>query len=272
MFNWFKKKVVPATPAIPQARPSRDIRVSLPLANGDKTRTEQVDLLACLEEVLRLGGFGVSAGESSLQLESGLVVQPGFAGFQPAQRGGVQTVTTVEVSCPPRIPAGVFEFQHSTGDDSRQSIAKGFEGWMQLDLPVFLEALRPKPEHCACMEFDLPAEGVTPPQKRRVVLGPVAHLVSRQTEGPAEEHPFCPCCLFTNSATAMMPKIRDGRFYGARLFAMRDQDGSVGADCRLNGEDWEPGKKALIEYAKTWPDRGIEFRKQYVIIQTVPSA
>jgi hypothetical protein len=66
----------------------------------------------------------------------------------------------------------------------------------------------------------------------------------------------------------MKPIILDGQFYGIRLFAMRGQDGTAGADCRLNGEDWEPGKNALIAYVNSWPDRGVEFRKQYVILQS----
>ncbi len=34
----------------------------------------------------------------------------------------------------------------------------------------------------------------------------------------------------------------------------------------MNGEDFEPGKAALRKYAATWPDRGVEFRKQYVVV------
>jgi hypothetical protein len=58
---------------------------------------------------------------------------------------------------------------------------------------------------------------------------------------------------------------------GVRLFAMRGADGAAEADCRLNGEDWEAGKAALIKYVESWPDLGVEFRKQYVIIQDQPA-
>jgi hypothetical protein len=37
----------------------------------------------------------------------------------------------------------------------------------------------------------------------------------------------------------------------------------------VNGEDWEKGAQALREYAKTWPPAGYEFRKQYVVLQTL---
>jgi hypothetical protein len=134
-------------------------------------------------------------------LESGLVLRPGFVSFQPLQQGGVQTLTTVEVSHPAGIPAGVFEYQHSTGDDTRQSVVKGFESWMQLDLPVFLDALRAKPERCTFLEFSFPADAGKPAQKRRVVLGPVSHLVARPAADQTEAHPFCPCCLLLAAAT-----------------------------------------------------------------------
>jgi hypothetical protein len=41
------------------------------------------------------------------------------------------------------------------------------------------------------------------------------------------------------------------------------------ADCRVNGEDYGPGREALLRHIATWPDRGVEFRKQFVIMQTV---
>lgn len=49
----------------------------------------------------------------------------------------------------------------------------------------------------------------------------------------------------------------------------RDADGTPQADCRVNGENWEPGAQALREYARTWPEAGFEFRNQSVIWQTV---
>jgi hypothetical protein len=37
----------------------------------------------------------------------------------------------------------------------------------------------------------------------------------------------------------------------------------------VNGEDFEPGRAALAKWVEKWPSRGFEFRKQYVILQTV---
>jgi len=55
------------------------------------------------------------------------------------------------------------------------------------------------------------------------------------------------------------------------LFAMRNSQGHAEADCRVNGEEFEPGKLALRKYVETWPEAGIEFRKQYVVIQNIPA-
>lgn len=63
--------------------------------------------------------------------------------------------------------------------------------------------------------------------------------------------------------------IEGDGFYGLRLFAARNAEGTPEADCRVNGEDWEIGAQALREYAGTWPSAGYEFRKQYVVLQSI---
>jgi len=61
-------------------------------------------------------------------------------------------------------------------------------------------------------------------------------------------------------------------FYGDRLFAARDENGAATADCRINGQDFPAGAQALAAYVQSWPQRAIEFRKQYIAIQTVAAA
>jgi hypothetical protein len=175
----------------------------------------------------------------------------------------------MEVSCPGVIPPGVFEFQHSYGQDPETSIVSGFQDWMSLDLPVFLDALSPAPNHCSAINLDFPAEGGTPPRSRRGMLGPVGHYAEKPAT-ETEEHPFCRCCLLTKSLEAFKDKVSSEGFFAIRLYAARDPEDGASADCRVNGLDYEPGKAALIKYAATWPARGIEFRKQYVIIQSRP--
>jgi hypothetical protein len=144
----------------------------------------------------------------------------------------------------------------------------GFRGWWELDFPVLKDAVGDRPTSCTALEFELPGRTDA---KRRVLLGPPA----RYAAGGAsidEHHPFCPCCLFTNSLEAFRGLLESGEFCAIRLFALRDASGTVEADCRVNGEDWEPGREALIRYGQQWPPRGYEFRKQYVALDTIPIA
>ena len=93
----------------------------------------------------------------------------------------------------------------------------------------------------------------------------VAHYAESPAPAQDEEHPFCPCCLFTNSLDAFHGILRDGGYAAIRLYAARDANGEISADCRVNGEDYPAGQQALAEYVGTWPQRGFEFRKQLVI-------
>jgi hypothetical protein len=59
--------------------------------------------------------------------------------------------------------------------------------------------------------------------------------------------------------------------FAIRFFGMRAPDGSPGADCRVNGMDYESGKEALRSYVGSWPGHGFELRKQYVVIHDARS-
>lgn len=203
-----------------------------------------------------------------LKLDSGFVLQPQLVSLNMLENGGVQTISTIEISHDELISKGVFEYQHSTGDDLANSIVNGFKGWIDLDLVVFIDALSQNLENCTSLEMEFPETETRKVHNRRVVLGSPSYLVTDKTVQENEEHPFCPCCLFTNSFDAFQGLLESEEFYGVRMFAMRNEEGLVEADCRVNGEDWELGKMALIKYAKTWPNLGFECRKQYVCIQS----
>jgi hypothetical protein len=173
---------------------------------------------------------------------------------------GVKTSSTIQISHPLLAPGGLFEFQHAEGTDIRDSFANGFRSWAELDLPVYLDALLPKPKVCMVMKSSEASD-------RRLVFGPPLQM-AQNPQRMRGDHDFCPCCLFTNSIGAFDDLLRDTRFYGIRLFVSRDAEGHFEADCRVNGVDLPKGAEALVRYAKTWPDRGIEYRKQYVGIQT----
>ena len=186
--------------------------------------------------------------------ESGLIIRPRLVEVIPLKQG-IRTVVTVAIGHPEIGPNGIFEYQHSTGENLEDSIRKGFDQWIQLDLITLLDALHPKPESCTMMEMTFPEGDGKAARSRRAVLGPVGHLCAKPPAEPNraraadqdddspsdDDHPFCMCCFLTNTFAAFKEMIEGDGFFGIRFFASRDADGTPQADCRVNGEDWEPG-------------------------------
>jgi hypothetical protein len=266
MFSWFRKGPRPPKPTA--ENPGRGHTVRVAFANKQRSWEESDDLATSLSDGLNKAGHKAAAKGDWVELEGGFSLLPQIVAVTPLDDSGVNTVTTIQVSHPELIPAGVFEYQHSTGDNIREAFSQGFKSWAELDLPVFLDALRDKPTSCMVMEMK-PGQEATSllATDRRVVLGPPLQMVQKNGHIPGE-HTFCPCCLFTSSYRAFENVLRDRDFHGIRMFVMRGADGHIEADCRVNGIDWPEGAAALVNYAKDWPDRGTEYRKQYVVIQT----
>lgn len=270
MFAWRRKKA--PSPPVTTGNPGHGHTVKTAFSNAQHTWQESADLLEILAATLTDAGHSVARREKELEMDSGLRLYPQFVALQPRHPSGVQTTSTIQVSHPMFPPSGLFEYQHSAGNDLRESFAGGFQNWADLDLPVFLDALQEEPQSCMCMAMTFPEDSArAKPLHRRVVLGPAAHMVNAPSSETAEEHPFCPCCLLTNSFEAFKELLSSEALYGIRLFAMRGEDGQIQADCRVNGEDFPQGADALIQYASSWPRRGFEFRKQYLIMQTQPT-
>ncbi len=239
---------------------------------GDASRSSP-NLVHTMAEALERRGYSVISHDTWLEHEdSGFTFRPELLDSRSGEDGRFQTTTTIQTSHPVLVPEGTFEYQHAMGENEEDSILKGFDGWVQLDLVVLLAALRQKPETCPTLELRFPAKDGVPARDRRAVLGPVEHTVlpSAQVNDnpePQEEHPFCSCCLLTNSLDSFESLIESDKFCGIRFYAARDENGVPAADCRVNGEDWEEGARALRDYVKTWPQRGLEVRKQYVVLQ-----
>lgn len=241
--------------------------------DGERSWEEQFDCIKLLAGALIDQGYRLRAeGQVLVEERTGLSLRPLVVTFKPIPNKGVQTVTTIEVKHPTLIPMPIFEFQHSTGHTMIAAIRAGFDQWCQTDFVTLADATRAEPSQCMQLVMELPAKGDRPAMKRRVVLGPVAHLRQNPPDPSAapEEHPFCPCCLFTRSMEAFVPVIESSGVFGLRLFALRDERGGAQADCRANGEDFNAGKAGLLRYVGTWPGSGVEFRKQYVLIQDAP--
>jgi hypothetical protein len=268
VFGWFNRK--PALPAFSSANPGEGTWIRVGFSNAEREWGEEVDTLAVLAEVLTSRGLKFRHGETHLELENGLIARPQFVRLQPRDDGNVQTTTTIEVNHPTLCPGGTFEYQHSIEGTVERSVRQGFVGWSQADLPVFLEALLEKLESCNALTYEAPANAAASARQRQVILGPPVHCVTREGSEAGEAHNFCPCCLFTNSFEAFRGQVEGDAFHGVRLFAARGSDGVAQADCRIDGVDWEPGVAALLNYVAKWPDRGFEYRKQFVAIRTPP--
>lgn len=243
-------------------------------SNAQAAWVEEVDLVKCLAAVLADEGHECSVeGEILIIRSCQLVLRPQFESFQPTHPKGAKVCSTIAFSHQQFGTARPFEYQHATGNSLADAFADGFKSWSRLDLPAILDALRPKPADCTTMEMIVqPTETKYAPRRRRAVLGPTAHMAQKDEVAVDSKHDFCPCCLLTNSFSAFDSLFKADALYGIRLFAMRGESGVAEADCRVNGEDFEEGRAALMKYAESWPDRGFEYRKQYVILQTIDAA
>lgn len=228
--------------------------------------------LSVLADLLREQGHVVTAGDGMLEVE-GFVLRPWLDGIDDAN-GLCRSYTQIAASHPQLGDEPIVEYQFGHGDDTGQALRRGFENWYMLDFVVLLDALRETPQHCKTMSWSAgeakdPSTGAPlSPCSYRVLFGPIHHFLgdpSRLAEG--EDPGFCPCCLFTQSMEAFRPLLSQGRLIPTRLFVSRQADGEIAADCRINGEDYAPVRDALARWAGEWTDRGLEWRKQYVIAQ-----
>lgn len=202
--------------------------------------------------------------------ESPLLLRPAGLSLVDAPGGAVRSVTVVQVAHP-WLGDHLFEYQHGVGSGVIEALQYGFEQFTDLDLPVLRVAAAR--DHTGMMAMELSFSSGGPTGKRRILLGPTGHMVEHENSPAAEEigpdgapHAFCPCCLTTRSLAALEPLLRRPDAVGLRLLASRAEAG-VSADCRVNGEDFEPGVAALRDYATGWPGRGFEMRKQFVLMQ-----
>lgn len=266
MFSWFRKSKRPPAPAA--ENPGRGHTVRVAFSNAQKSWEETDDLVASLATTLNALGQEAKVAGDWVEF-GGFSLLPQVVNVEPQESSGVKAAITIQISHDALIPRGIFEYQYSSGTDLRDSFTQAFKSWADLDLPVFLDAQRAKPVTCMFMQMTPGSESKSVlPADRRLVFGPTLQM-AQNPEPIKGAHDFCPCCLFTNSIDAFDDLLKDKAFYGVRLFVSRDAEGRIQADCRVNGVDRPEGAAALQRYAQTWPDRGFEYRKQYVCIQTV---
>lgn len=233
--------------------------------------TQNASMTDLFAQILLKAGHKHQREGHELMLECGIGVQFLLLQSQALNTNEVKIIARVVARHPILFPQGWAEYVHALGRDENDALSHGIRMWTQLDLVTLEDLLRRQPRACHVLKLDFPdaAGGFF---VREVLFGPVAQFARqpKAVDAPVEEHPFCPCCLFNNSRQAFSSLLQDGELYAIRLFAVRNEDGSEHADCRVNGEDFAAGAKALESYIHQWPQRGLEFRKQLVLIRNVP--
>lgn len=205
----------------------------------------------------------------SITLHNGLRLEPFLMACEQVSTDRFQSTSAIEVSHPRFLVNPLFEYQHASGTSRLDALSKGFASWAGMDLVTLIDACQSTLQHCAVLEVAYETDSEDDVYRRQVLLGPMAHF-QQQVPLRQEEHEFCPCCLFTNSMSAFNELLQSRDFLGVRLYASRDADGRCEADCRVNGHDFPAALPLLREYAHLWPDAGMEFRKQYVVIRNKP--
>jgi Family of unknown function (DUF6348) len=241
-------------------------------SNSERSWDETFDLPDAMVEALRERGHEARLEGKLVRLHDFQLMPLLIGGIQPVD-GGVQTATTVQVHHPNLCPSGVFEYQYARGEDTQSSLRNGFLTWIDLDLIALLDAVEAEASRVSSMVATFPGEGDQEAVVRRAVFGPVAWYAEREDSTAescdAEGHGgFCPCCFFTKSIEAFEHLLKGSETYAIRFYATRDREGLAIADCRINGTEFDEGKAALRRYVETWPNRGVEWRKQYVVVHT----
>ncbi|MFZ6777524.1 DUF6348 family protein [Undibacterium sp. Ji83W] len=226
------------------------------------------ELTLALFEVLTAETIKLKWQDNYLALDEGLLLAVERVETVALAEDKCRTCTRIYASHAEYFPQGLSEYQHAMGATESEAMLEGLRTWVKMDLLALLDATREQPLNCTVIEMNTSAEAAESSSFRQVILGPVAHLASQPEHKKKEAHPFCPCCLFTESMPAFHDLLQTSDFLGIRLFASRDNDGKLAADCRVNGEDFFPAIEHLKQYAEKWPQRGLEFRKQYVVVRT----
>lgn len=249
-------------------RRPRDIEVMPPAVAPE--HTDDATLESLLVEAMKEAGIASRETADGVVLENGLRFSLEYLESQPIGGGALRTLSKISSWHPLFFPDGLFEFQHASGATEVESLLNGFRTWTQTDLATLMDAVTDEDRYSLVMNMSLPLEEGRPDIPRKIYMGPyVHHAATGLADGTGEDesHCFCPCCLFTNSFEAFNELLASEAFFGIRLYACRHADGSIAADCRVNGEDFPLGVEHLKKYVESWPQRGLEFRKQYVVIR-----
>jgi hypothetical protein len=252
-----------------------------------KASGQIIDLIDLLSDVLLTYGQKATREGNWLRLDNGFWFLPQWVSSKVID-GSIFTTTTVEINHQTFIPNGFLDYQHVDVTNSiAASFLTGLNQWVQIcAVPLFDSLLtKPKNSNYVVIEFPNDADGAMTGSDysseknrlRRIIFGPVVHseLSSdadfQKDVNPSNEHgEFCPCCLLKRLDDVFMPILNSDDYTIIQLSAFRDLDGIIKTTCYVNGKDFKAGRDALMEDTKTWPHRGGESRKNFIIVQNVP--
>lgn len=258
------------------SNPGEGLEARIVIEEDDgKRSTEVFNMVEAVEAILRSNKHEVELGEYHLKhVASGFLITPAIVSVADLDDGRFSTTTTIQINHPELFPDGIFEYQHFTGSTISEALIGGINQWYQTDFAPLLEIQHATPKTCTTWEMDLKDEATRTSRTRRAIFGPLIWYrdVKPEHEEPEDSgHTVCPCCMFTSSIKQFQELVKSQSVCCVRLFVLRDADGSIEADCRVNGEDYPQGAQALTEYAGSWKNHGFEFRKQYVVLHNLES-
>ncbi len=267
MTSWNKLGAIFGRRGSGNAAPSEPVAVD-PQADVPQGVAEA--LVVLLADELRDSGRDPRVDGRIVNLANGITLEVELVESVRLAADSVRTSTRVTARHADAFPHGLAEFQHAGGVSTVESLSHGFKGWAAMDLVTLEDALLDSPRDSSVLRktYDDARDGRS--LEREAVLGPAMHLATEPLPAGTDDHPFCPCCLLMNCFDAFEPLLREDRVLGIRLYAAVHPDGEQVADCRVNGEEFAEGVSALLRYVSSWPRRGFEYRKQYVVMRTKP--
>lgn len=163
------------------------------------------------------------------------------------------------------FPHGIFEYSYGFGKDAAEAIEHAIFRWIELDFNAFHDLLC---ESKAVFREGNKLELVSISTNGgilgwEVVLTDIIHLESETQKVKINQDEIYLDMLDLITGSLLCEK----GVYGIKYFAMQDESGNIQLDCRLNGIDWEEGRRALGNYVLNWGIQNeLHWRKQYVLI------
>ena len=240
----------------------------------------ELSIAYVLYEILEKKGWNVELLNGQYEDEKWIYVKdngyylfPLLIALSHDEDNGFKISATIQIHHKEIFPEGIFEYVYpqKQATDLTDGLFDLFKTWVDLDWETLADCLNLKNSKYMSVEIEL-KDVVKHIFYGSVLSYPNVDAEKLKAKGIDPDpyiDEFCPCCLFTNSMEAFDDQIKDTeKNYAVRLFAMKNANGEIKADCRINGEEYPQAEEYLKKYASTWKDCDIvKFRKQYIIIR-----